>query len=109
MDDTSTLVGVTRQLIGESWLGAHGFQYAGSIGPLPIHQATRETIARIGEVLTTRFELRGIFGVDFILDGERVWTLEVNPRYTASVEIVERATGLPAVAMHAAACAEGLD
>ncbi len=108
-DDTATLVGVTRQLIGESWLGAHGFQYAGSIGPLPISQATRETIARIGVVLTKQFELRGIFGVDFILDAERVWTLEVNPRYTASVEIVERATGLPAVAMHAAACAEGLE
>jgi uncharacterized protein len=109
MDDTSKLVGVTRQLVGESWLGAHGFQYAGSIGPLPIPQATRETIARIGEVLTKQFELRGIFGVDFILDAERVWTLEVNPRYTASVEIVERATGLSAVAMHATACAEGLE
>ena len=32
----------------------------------------------------------GLFGVDFILDGDDVWTLEVNPRYTASVEIVER-------------------
>jgi uncharacterized protein len=109
MDDNSTLMGVTRQLIGESWLGAHGFQYAGSMGPLPISQATRETIARIGVVLTKQFELRGIFGVDFILDAERVWTLEVNPRYTASVEIVERGTGVSAVAMHAAAFAEGME
>jgi predicted ATP-grasp superfamily ATP-dependent carboligase len=43
-----------------------------------------------------------------IVDGERVWTLEVNPRFTASVEIVERATGVNAIAAHAAACAEGI-
>ncbi len=100
LDDTSVLEGVTRQLIGESWLGAHGFQYAGSIGLLPIPEVARETIARIGEVLTKRFELIGLFGVDFILDGDQVWTLEVNPRYTASVEICERATGNNAITLH---------
>ena len=49
-------------------------------------------------MLADRFELSGLFGVDFILDGDQVWTLEVNPRYTASVEIVERATGIHAIA-----------
>jgi predicted ATP-grasp superfamily ATP-dependent carboligase len=100
MDDTSMLYGVTRQLIGESWLGARGFQYAGSIGLLPIPDAVEKTLNEIGDVLTKQFELSGLFGVDFILDGEQVWTLEVNPRYTASVEICERATGSNAIAFH---------
>ena len=39
---TRKLLGVTRQLIGEAWLGAHGFQYAGSIGPWPITEAARD-------------------------------------------------------------------
>jgi predicted ATP-grasp superfamily ATP-dependent carboligase len=106
---TASVLGITRQLVGETWLGAHGFQYAGSIAPHTVSEAAQETIARIGETLTKQFELRGLFGVDFILDLDRVWTLEVNPRYTASVEIVERATGAPVLAMHAAACAEGLE
>jgi len=98
------LLGITRQIIGEPWLRAHGFQYAGSIGPWPISESTRATLARLGNVLSERFELAGLFGVDFVLDGEQVWTVEVNPRYTASVEIVERCTGVRAIATHVAAC-----
>jgi predicted ATP-grasp superfamily ATP-dependent carboligase len=98
------LLGVTRQIIGEPWLRAHGFQYAGSIGPWPVSEATLATLVRLGCVLSEQFELAGLFGVDFILDGEQVWTVEVNPRYTASVEIVERSTGVRAIAAHVAAC-----
>ena len=98
------LLGVTRQIIGEPWLRAHGFQYAGSIGPWPVSAATHATLERLGNVLSEQFELAGLFGVDFILDGEQVWTVEVNPRYTASVEIVERCTGVKAIAAHVAAC-----
>jgi predicted ATP-grasp superfamily ATP-dependent carboligase len=98
------LLGVTRQIIGEPWLRAHGFQYAGSIGPWPVSEATLAALARLGHVLSEQFELAGLFGVDFMLDGEQVWTVEVNPRYTASVEIVERSTGVRAVAAHVAAC-----
>ena len=103
-EGAATLLGVTRQLVGEVWLGAHGFQYAGSIGPWPIAHATQATLVRLGNVLAERFELVGLCGVDFVLDGEHVWTLEVNPRYTASVEIVERFSGASAIATHAAAC-----
>jgi predicted ATP-grasp superfamily ATP-dependent carboligase len=98
------LLGVTRQIIGEPWLNAHGFQYAGSIGLWPVSAAVVATLERLGNVLSEQFELTGLFGVDFMLDGERVWTVEVNPRYTASVEIVERCTGVMAIAAHVAAC-----
>lgn len=100
MDNTAVLYGVTRQLIGEPWLGSHGFQYAGSIGMLPISETTDNTLMRIGDVLTKQFELSGLFGVDFILNGDQVWPLEVNPRYTASVEICERATAWHAIESH---------
>jgi predicted ATP-grasp superfamily ATP-dependent carboligase len=98
------LLGISRQFIGEDWLGARGFQYAGSIGPWPVTQQVLEVVARLGQVLAERFELIGLFGVDFICQGEQVWTVEVNPRYTASVEIIERATGTLALAAHAQAC-----
>jgi predicted ATP-grasp superfamily ATP-dependent carboligase len=94
--------------VGEAWLGAHGFQYAGSIGPWPVSDVALATITRIGRVIAEAFELLGLFGVDLVIDEDKVWTIEVNPRYTASVEIVERAMGICAVALHAAACTEGL-
>jgi predicted ATP-grasp superfamily ATP-dependent carboligase len=55
-------------------------------------------------VLAEQCELVGLFGVDTIIAEDEVWTLEVNPRYTASVEIVERFSGVKAIALHAAAC-----
>jgi predicted ATP-grasp superfamily ATP-dependent carboligase len=103
-EGTAELLGVTRQLIGEPWLGAHGFQYAGSIGPWPVPDAARAALVKLGNTLAAEFELVGLFGVDFMLDGDDVWTLEVNPRYTASVEIVERMTGVHAIARHVVAC-----
>ncbi|MEX0642235.1 MAG: ATP-grasp domain-containing protein, partial [Pirellulales bacterium] len=103
-DGIASLLGLTRQLIGEAWLGAHGFQYAGSIGPLPISEPALAIVKVIGNTLADRFELVGLFGVDFILNGDEVWTLEVNPRYTASVEIIERITGIHSIAAHSAAC-----
>jgi predicted ATP-grasp superfamily ATP-dependent carboligase len=58
----------------------------------------------LGELLCKRFELRGIVGVDLILGDEGASVIEINPRYTASVEILERASGLPILAAHVAAC-----
>jgi predicted ATP-grasp superfamily ATP-dependent carboligase len=53
--------------------------------------------------------LVGLFGVDLIIAGSQVWTLEVNPRYTASVEILERASGLQAMGRHVHACKQQRD
>ena len=104
------LLGVTRQLIGVDWCGlperpSHRFRYCGSIGPLPLSAAITNRFEQLGNALADAFDLRGLFGVDAIVaeDGE-VWPVEVNPRYTASVEILERALGIRAIALHVAAC-----
>ncbi len=54
-----------------------------------------EQAAAWGKVLTSEFGLKGIFGCDFVWDGQRLWLLEVNPRFTASVEVVEQAAAFP--------------
>jgi predicted ATP-grasp superfamily ATP-dependent carboligase len=91
------LLGVTRQLVGEAWTGAGPFQYCGSIAPWRVSQAATEQLRALGEVLTEEFGLRGLFGVDFIIDRQQLWTIEVNPRYTAAVEVVERALPTSAI------------
>jgi predicted ATP-grasp superfamily ATP-dependent carboligase len=94
------LLGITRQLVGEVWLGAGPFRYCGSIGPLSGADTTRETLERLGTVLADATGLRGLFGVDFVLREGVPWPVEVNPRYTASVEVLEYGTGLRALAPH---------
>jgi predicted ATP-grasp superfamily ATP-dependent carboligase len=94
------LLGVTRQLVGESWLHAVGFRYCGSIGPYPLAASATSTLERIGQTLATATELRGLFGIDFVLRDGVPWAVEVNPRYTASVEVLEYALGVRALALH---------
>jgi uncharacterized protein len=96
----SQLLGVTRQLVGEAWLGAAPFRYCGSIGPLDVAREVRTALERIGKVLVEASGLRGLFGIDFVLRDGIPWPVEVNPRYTASVEVLEYATGLRALALH---------
>jgi predicted ATP-grasp superfamily ATP-dependent carboligase len=94
------LLGITRQLVGESWLWAGPFCYCGSIGPLKLAPASLTAFERLGAVLARGCGLRGLFGVDCILREGLPWPVEVNPRYTAAVEVLEYATRLPAFFLH---------
>jgi predicted ATP-grasp superfamily ATP-dependent carboligase len=94
------LLGVTCQLVGEEWLHARQFAYCGSIGPLSPGPALVAALERLGDALVQASGMRGLFGVDFLARDEVPWPVEVNPRYTASVEVLEYAGGLPALAIH---------
>jgi predicted ATP-grasp superfamily ATP-dependent carboligase len=94
------LLGVTRQLVGEDWLHATPFHYCGSIGPCHLDAPLRQRFEQVGNVLSERCALQGLFGVDCILRDGVPWPVEVNPRYTASVEVLEYAAGVAALALH---------
>jgi len=98
------LLGATEQLLVRRHRDTGAFTYAGSCGPLVLDDRPRRTLTAIGEVLAERFGLVGLFGVDYVDDGHDLWPVEINPRYTASVEILERAYRLSAVARHVAVC-----
>jgi uncharacterized protein len=95
------LLGVTWQ-----WLGRPGalFAYRGSIGPWPLELRAREQVEAMGRALGSAFGLVGLFGVDFILRRGAPWAIEVNPRYTASVEVLELALRRCFLAEHRFAC-----
>jgi predicted ATP-grasp superfamily ATP-dependent carboligase len=94
------LLGLTRQLVGQPWLHAKPFRYCGSVGPLDPPAELRAELEAIGSALGRRCNLAGLFGVDGVLADGHFWPVEVNPRYTASVEVLEHATGLRALAWH---------
>jgi predicted ATP-grasp superfamily ATP-dependent carboligase len=95
------LLGMTWQLVGVSWLHAASFRYCGSIGPIDPVVVRRPSLQELGDVLAGECGLCGLFGVDGILRGEVFWPVEINPRYTASVEVLEHAAGLPILTWHA--------
>lgn len=98
------LIGITEQLVGTHWPGILPFRYVGSIGPLDISGPLRAELTRVGSLLRNEFHLRGIFGVDAIIRDETVWIIEVNPRYTASVEILEQTLNVDSLTLHVSSC-----
>jgi predicted ATP-grasp superfamily ATP-dependent carboligase len=97
--DGATLLGVTEQFVGTPWLNTDGFHYAGNIGPIPLAD-TASHWRHIGATLARQFHLRGLFGVDAILRDGVPWPIEINPRYTASIEVLERSARAPFLRAH---------
>ena len=86
----AVVLGLTEQLVGQRAFGVGGYRWCGNIVPprLPSDEldALRAQARAICSCLARAFALRGLFGIDVIWDGERAWTIEVNPRPTASLE-----------------------
>ena len=102
-------LGLSRQLVGDGRLGAHGFRYCGSLvgnaGALFARGAELLEAARAAvSALTADFGLLGLNGMDFIARGGVLYPIEINPRYSASMELIERAHGLSMFETHVKAC-----
>jgi len=94
-DDRVSLLGATRQILGDARFGAHGFLHVGNVGPAQLPRRVWIALTRLGHAIVSATDLRGPFGVDAIVDDAgAVWPLEINPRFTAGFEVIERATGV---------------
>ncbi len=66
------------------------FLYGGSIGPVCVSAIQTQTLQSLGESIAKRFGLVGLFNVDLVLDpAGKLWLLEINPRFSASMELLE--------------------
>ncbi len=96
--DSVSLLGIFRSLFVRR--GQHPFLYAGSFGPVPIPPTAKNSndlpslqpaLHRFGKIASEHFQLRGLFNIDFIVDESgNGWVLEINPRWTAASELIER-------------------
>ncbi|WP_236696582.1 ATP-grasp domain-containing protein [Rhodopirellula islandica] len=93
--DQTRVLGLSRGLHHRS--GDRPFVYSGSRGPIfegggadPGNVPWR-SLQVLSERVAREFSLRGLFNLDFIRDSAgRWWLLELNPRPSASCEIIER-------------------
>ena len=100
------LIGTTFQLLGQD-LGQtkSPFAYAGSIGPVLLDPDLRNQIIEIGETIGTAFFMKGVWGVDFVFSNGTLHPLDINPRMTASCDILERSGQVSSItSLHANAC-----
>ena len=105
----SRVFGVTEQLLGRSALGGSGFAWCGNVLPLELPAADAASVlAQIDHMassLTARFGLVGVNGLDIVIGRDaggaaRPHLIEVNPRFTGSMELAEWAHGVNVFSLH---------
>jgi uncharacterized protein len=105
----AVVLGLTEQLVGHRAFGVGGYRWCGNLVPPRLRAGERDALlgqARaVCSCLAAAFALRGLFGVDLMWDGDRAWTIEVNPRPTASLEAIEMAYAVKTFAAHLQGCA----
>ena len=100
-------IGLTRQLVGDESFGASGYQYCGNIlTAAGEHDQLLAGARALADVVCDEFGLVGVNGIDLIVTNRIPYAIEVNPRWCASMELVERAYGVSVFDVHAAACRE---
>jgi uncharacterized protein len=98
------------QLAGRPEFGAAGFTYCGSIlcppndRSVPGEARARGHAARIASAITAEFGLKGVNVLDLVVRNGRPFPVEVNPRYSASMELAERVTPLSVFDLHLSGC-----
>lgn len=101
--------GETLRVIGCNRLvarypAAGDFRFAGVIGGLRVADDQFERMTLVARRLTRALGLRGVNGIDFVLQrGEPVF-LELNPRPPASLELYESALEAGGIGTHLRAC-----
>jgi uncharacterized protein len=103
------VLGITQQLMGMPQFGSQDFRYCGNLLILPeaLSPELLNQVRKLTAFLTGEFGLTGVNGIDFMLHDGQVYPIEVNPRYSASMELIEEAYGLPVFDLHAQAALEG--
>jgi uncharacterized protein len=101
----SRLLGVNRQMVRR--LGERPLVFHGCIGPIRVAPAVRRALELMLDALTADFGLRGLNGLDFLLDDGQLRVLELNPRPPASIALYPGAVAGGLLRAHVAACLRG--
>jgi|LakMenEpi03Aug12_release.lakeMendotaPanAssembly.Ray.scaffolds.fasta_scaffold00033_36 predicted ATP-grasp superfamily ATP-dependent carboligase len=99
-----TLMGIVQSWSSDQWPGPSEFIYRGSWGPIAISQSLQDRLSHLAQLLATETGITGWLQMDCIEDQHgQCWLLEVNPRWTAGMEVLLRSGVTNPAAHHAAA------
>lgn len=84
------LVGIAQAIPSELLEAPLEFIYTGNIAPYRLSKEAYRKVQRFGQLVPQETYLQGLWQADFQLDSDgQVWLLEINPRWSASMELHE--------------------
>lgn len=95
------MVTTSDQIIGSKMLGASDFIYCGNVTPLV---NSNPKLINISTKISKMFKLIGSNGIDFIINDNKVYVLEVNPRIQGTFDCIERSFDMNLAKAHIDVC-----
>ena len=92
-DGREVVVGGVMEHIEEA--GIHSGDSACALPPFSLPEAVVREIERQSEALARELSVVGLMNVQFAIQGDDIYVLEVNPRASRTVPFVGKATGVP--------------
>ncbi len=93
-------IAVNRQIL--RGYGPSKFGFSGSV--TPFDHPMQQVMISYAERAAAASGCQGIVGIDFMVSDEEVYAIELNPRFVATLDTIEAATGINLVRMHLDAC-----
>ena len=103
-DGEEVMIGGIMEHIEEA--GVHSGDSACSLPPFSLSAKIQDELRRQTVAMAKALHVVGLMNVQFAIQGETVYVLEVNPRASRTVPFVSKATGIP-LAKVAARCMVG--
>jgi carbamoyl-phosphate synthase large subunit len=103
-DGEQVLIGGIMEHIEQA--GVHSGDSACSLPPFSLSPALQDELRRQTEAMARALQVVGLMNVQFAIQNDVVFVLEVNPRASRTVPYVSKATGLP-LAKISARCMAG--
>ncbi|MCX7183724.1 MAG: ATP-grasp domain-containing protein, partial [Nitrosospira sp.] len=104
-DGEAVLIGGIMEHIEQA--GVHSGDSACSLPPFSLSPALQDELRRQTEAMAHALKVVGLMNVQFAIQGDTVYVLEVNPRASRTVPFVSKATGLQ-LAKISARCMAGV-
>jgi len=92
-DGSRVIIGGIMEHIEEA--GVHSGDSACCLPPHSIPEQTIAEVRRQTAALGLALQVRGLLNIQFALQGDELYVLEVNPRASRTVPFVSKATGVP--------------
>ena len=96
------IIGFNKQLYKE--IDGQPFVFSGLIAQFQLSATIRHKIRQYLAVLVLDYSLKGLCSLDFIVNSDEVYLLEINPRVPASAQLY----GPELIGWHIQACLEGV-
>lgn len=77
--------------------GVHSGDSMAVYPPVSLPEAVQSQMVEDACKIARKLEVRGLMNIQFVVDGERAYVLEVNPRASRTVPYLSKVTGVPMV------------